>query len=195
MNRAAASLVLALALSLLAGGCARSLPPPVAEEMARTPRGMATIVFFTDFQCPHCRRMHALLRSILAERSRPVRIVLRHVPLPRHPDARAAARAAVCVEKLSPRTRDFADALFAADDLGDPSLEDLALARGVSLDAFVTCTADAGTDTRIDRDVASFDALGGDGVPLLFIGRRRLEGTQPRDVVEEAIDDAVADAK
>jgi len=42
-------------LSVLAVSCA-SIPSVVKDEMAKTPRGTATVLFFTDLQCPFCRR-------------------------------------------------------------------------------------------------------------------------------------------
>src|SRR5262245_12821500 len=92
------------------------IPGAIRGEIAKTEKlspGAVTVVFFTDFQCPFCRRTHAALRSLLEGRHGHVRVVLRHVPLPRHPDARTAARAAICVETLTrPLLDDYAHALF-----------------------------------------------------------------------------------
>ncbi len=172
-------------------------PPPrvVAEEIARTPKGTATVLFYTDFQCPHCRRLHALLAPLLAERGARLRVVLRHVPLPRHPDARAAARASVCAETLTPTPMAFSAALFSSEDLGDAAIAALASQHGIPHDAFASCLVDRSTDARIDRDVAEFDALGGDGVPLFWIGRQRYEGVPSRAVLEAALDEAIKEAR
>src|SRR5215207_385238 len=108
-------------------GCRSDLPPVIRDEIARTAQvnaGAATVVFFTDFQCPYCRKTHAALAPLLEARHGRVRVVLRHVPLARHPDARTAARAAICVERLTRElTADYAHALFGAVDLSEASCE------------------------------------------------------------------------
>jgi protein-disulfide isomerase len=96
-----AGLVAALLASSLLAACGAGVPPAIRDELARAPRGTVTVVFFTDFQCPFCRRTHAALAPIVAEHQGRVRVVTRHVPLHMHPDARTAARVAVCTESLA----------------------------------------------------------------------------------------------
>ncbi|MBX3197156.1 MAG: thioredoxin domain-containing protein [Labilithrix sp.] len=186
-------------LCLLAAGFVTSCsatPSVIRDEMAATSQvksGAATIVFFTDFQCPYCRKAHAALAPIVEARRARLRVVVRHVPLPRHPDARGAARAAVCVETLTPALLDdYVHALFESQDLSEAACEQLAIERGVDRDRLQRCLADASTDARIERDLAMFDAVGGDGVPLLYVGRTRIDGAPSRSSLEAAVDDAIA---
>ena len=197
--RARAVLVFAFVLFLfvsMLSACGAAVPQVIRDEMTRTSQvksGAATIVFFTDFQCPFCRKTHAALAPILEARRDRVRVVVRHVPLPRHPDARTAARAAVCVERITNAlTDDYLHALYEAQDLSEAACEELAVERGVDPDKLRRCLADPATDARIEQDLAMFDAIEGDGVPLLYIGRSRLEGAQSRGSLEAAIDDAIA---
>lgn len=187
--------VLLRALLLLAAltpgtlSCGAGVPPVIRDELDRAPPGVVTVVFFTDFQCPHCRRTHAALAAAAASRPGRVRVVTRHVPLHMHPDAQTAARAAVCVES-STAYDDYLHALYAAPDLGEVACEELAAARGVNRDAFRACVADPATDRRIASDTRLLDQVGGDGVPLLYVGRRRLEGSQTQRDLASAIDEA-----
>jgi protein-disulfide isomerase len=178
-----------------ATACTRPLPLVIRDEMSVTPRGKATIVFFTDFQCPFCRKTHEALAPVVEQREGKVRIVLRHVPLQRHPDARTAARAAVCVEKLAPANAErYANALFAARDLSEASVAGIATAHGVENDVLQQCVSDKATDARIERDTAMFDSIGGDGVPLLYVGSARLDGMQTQSSLETAVDAAIEEA-
>jgi len=187
--------LLLVSLLLCAFSCTRPLPLVIRDEMSATLRGRATIVFFTDFQCPFCRRTHEALAPVVEQREGKVRIVLRHVPLQRHPDARTAARAAVCVEKLAPDHADrYANALFVARDLSEANIAAIATAHGVEADRLQQCVSDASTDARIDRDTAIFDSIGGDGVPLLYVGSSRLDGMQTQSSLEAAIDAAIEEA-
>lgn len=176
--------------------CRQALPPLVADEMAATPRGQATVIFFTDFQCPFCRRTHAALEPLVEERKGRVRVVLKHVPLRRHPDARTAARAAICVEAIAPEaSAAFAHALVTASDLSEQACTEMAVEQRVDRDAYGRCTHDSKTEERIERDTAMFDALDGDGVPLLYVGRSRLDGAQTRSSLEAALDAALESEK
>ncbi len=173
--------------------CGGGVPAPIREELARAPRGTVTVVFFTDFQCPFCRRTHAALAPLVAAREGRVRVVIRHVPLVMHPDARNAARAAVCTEALPRRDADaVVDALYRAPDLGEVACEDIAVERGADRETYRRCVVDPSTETRIDRDTALFRQIGGDGVPMMYVGRTFLDGSQTRRSLETAIDDALA---
>jgi protein-disulfide isomerase len=184
-------------VTLVLAACGAQLPPAIREEAQTTARvkaGAATIVFFTDFQCPFCRKTHAALAPIVAARHDRVRVVLRHVPLPRHPDARTAARAAVCVERLTEAVAaDYAHALFEAPDLSEEACEALAIERGVDKDKFERCVSDPSTDARIESDIAMFESVQGDGVPLMFVGGARLDGAPSKRDLEAAVGAAVAE--
>ena len=89
---------LAFVSSLLFLVSCASTPAVVRAEEAKTATakpGAVTIVFFTDFQCPFCRRTQAMLAPLVDTHHDKVRIVFEHVPLPRHPDARKIGRAHV----------------------------------------------------------------------------------------------------
>lgn len=173
---------------LLVVACGAELPSSIKSEIDASPPGVTTIVVFTDFQCPFCRRNHAALSRVLESDPDRVRVVFRHVPLPRHPDARTAASAAICVEELAPaETLAYAHDLFRANDLSEGACEDAAIARGVDRDRFRECVASPATARRIERDIALFDEAGGDGVPLTFIGKDRLEGAQTEGAFRAAL--------
>lgn len=192
MPRSAVAFAALLAFLLALSSCAAAPPPPIRDELARSPRGTVTVVFFTDFQCPFCRRTHAALAPVVAQHPGRVRVVLRHVPLNNHPDARTAARAAVCAESIAAYD-DLVHALFTSPDLGEAACEELAVDRGADREQFKRCVADPATDARIDRDTAMLDSLHGDGVPIMYVGRTRLEGSQTRRDIEAAVDDAMRD--
>src|SRR6185503_4905247 len=51
---------------------------------------LVTIIEFSDFQCPFCKRVQPTLRAVRARYGDDVRIVWKHLPLPFHPLARPA---------------------------------------------------------------------------------------------------------
>lgn len=59
-----------------------------------------TIIEYSDVDCPFCKRFHATMNQIIAERT-DVKWVYRHLPLDRlHPDARMKAEASECVASI-----------------------------------------------------------------------------------------------
>jgi len=188
-----AALALLAVLGALLASCGAGVPPAIRDELARAPRGTVTVVFFTDFQCPFCRRTHAALAPIVAEHQGRVRVVTRHVPLHMHPDARTAARVAVCTEALAAHDA-VLDGLYRAPDLSEAACAEIAVEQGADRAELDRCVADPSTDARIDRDTSMFRSLGGDGVPMMYVDRTLLDGAQSRRSLETAIDAALGES-
>jgi protein-disulfide isomerase len=62
-----------------------------------------TIVEFSDFECPYCKRMKETLENeVLPDEKGKVRLIFRNFPLPMHPWAKTAAQMAECVSLQKP---------------------------------------------------------------------------------------------
>lgn len=171
-------------------------PPVVAEELARTPPGMVTIVDFADFECPWCRLNHTSLRPLLEANKGKIRVARKQVPLSMHVHAMTAARTAVCAEKLG-KGEVVAEALFSVDptNLDLAGCETIARAAGLDLTAFRACFNEPTTLERIEKDRADFRASGSKGLPTLWIGTERLEGAQELPALQAALSRALAHAR
>lgn len=170
-----------------------SVPPAIREEIARTPAGQATVVDFVDFQCPFCRQTHKDLAPLLAANKGKVRVVRKQVPLAMHVFARDAAHAACCGEQMG-KGDEMADALVAASlvELTPEGCTKIAGRLGLDPVAFQKCMDDPATDARVEQDRATFKAVGGEGLPTLWIGAQRIEGAQGEEVLRRALDAAIA---
>jgi uncharacterized membrane protein/predicted DsbA family dithiol-disulfide isomerase len=172
------------------------LPPLIAEEIRKAPKGKATIVEFVDFECPFCRDEYDDLAPLLESSRDKVHIVRKFVPLTRiHPHAMEAARAACCAEMLG-KGDAMADALFRApvEDLTPAGCEKIANELGLDPDRYEACLLDAKTAERIAMDRQDFDrsAAKGDGLPLLWIGERKIMGAQDAETLRRALREAIA---
>jgi len=79
-----------------------------------------TIVEFTDYECPYCRRYYRqTYHRLLEEFEGEVRYVVRNYPLSIHPNARKAAEAAECAHNQG-RFWDYHDHLFENADALEP---------------------------------------------------------------------------
>lgn len=169
------------------------IPAAIRAEIAKTPRGRATVVDFVDFQCPFCRQTHKDLAPLVAAHAAEVRVVRKHVPLAMHVLARDAARAACCAEPFG-KGDDMADALVAAplSELTPDGCAGLGARLGLDAAALRACMSDPATDARIDADRELFLSVGGEGLPTLWIGTEKIEGAQGPEVLRRALDRAIA---
>src|SRR5580658_4848245 len=79
-----------------------------------SPSAPVTLVLFSDFQCPYCKRMRDLLAAEpLVTSGDKIRLVFRHMPLSQHEWAEKAAEAAACAQfQSSDAFWHFHDGLF-----------------------------------------------------------------------------------
>ncbi len=180
-----------VALSVLATSVpvvwAKVKPAPPVPDVIRAlyEPNVINVVEFADFECPYCRALYPVLKHVMESYPpEKVRFVRKHVPLPSHPDARPAARAAVCAEKQG-KGEALADRLMQIE-LSSPASRRAAVGVGVDPVAFDRCMASTEPDARIDADTKLLEDAGMAGLPTTYIGGRRLLGA----VSEEAIRDA-----
>jgi protein-disulfide isomerase len=149
-----------------------------------------TIIEFGDFQCPYCAALEPVLKSVLERYPRNVRLVFRNMPLTNiHPQALAAARAAVCADRQS-RYWEMHDALFSQQSHLSDGFE-VTTAASLNLDAaaFSACIAAPGTSAAVSADVAAAEAHGVDGTPALFVNGRFVSGAVSFTRLAELVDD------
>lgn len=141
------------------------------------PASSVTIVEFTDFQCPVCRRASDELRRIRQEFSNDVAVVIRHFPIPGHEFAAAAARAAECAGRQGAFGK-YHDLLFASQDLiGKKSWTQFAEEAGLSdVAAFKTCLTDPAIAALVERDQTAGKKLGVTGTPTFLINDLKFPG-------------------
>jgi uncharacterized membrane protein/predicted DsbA family dithiol-disulfide isomerase len=185
----AAAVAVAAAVTLGAAGGRRAGPvrAPVPPQVAALwVPGKVNVVEVTDFACPHCRKMHAVLALFLDEEGDRVHFARVAIPMPGHAQARPAARAWRCAERQG-RGDALAEALFAAADLTPAGCERLADALGLSRPAFAACAGDPAVDERLDADLAWVKAACPNGLPVIWVQDRMLFGEHPVDALREAL--------
>ncbi len=155
------------------------------------------IVEFSDFQCPFCGRFSSTILPDLKKRyidTGEVRLAFRHLPLPIHQHALAAARAADCAAQRGAFWPAH-DQLFAAPALNDAAIHDAAAAAGVTDAQISACLA--GGASQVDRDLALATSLKISSTPTFLVGvveadgqmrvTAVLEGARPVDQFDDAI--------
>jgi protein-disulfide isomerase len=151
-----------------------------------------TIVEFTDFQCPFCKRSEDTIKQLRAQYGDKIRLVHMDFPLSFHSHALDAAKAARCANDQG-KFWQYRDALFADQSkLSATDLKATAKQLGLNTTQFDSCFDKSKYQAAIQSDLAEGNQLGVDGTPAFFIDGRSLVGAQPLSAFTEVVDDELA---
>jgi len=157
-----------------------------------------TLLEFTDYQCPYCRRFQAETFPLLKKNwidTGKLRFIVRDLPLQFHSAARPAAQAAHCAGEQGKFWEMHQALLSGADPLTDGGIERRAQALGLDTARLHACTSANRYESAIARNIAAADALDIHGTPSFVIGRvvhgalegQLVGGAQPYDEFDAAL--------
>jgi predicted DsbA family dithiol-disulfide isomerase len=151
-----------------------------------------TLVEFSDFQCPHCKKMQPILERVLDEYRGQVKLYFKNFPITRaHPDAALAAAAALAAGKQG-KFWQFHDKLFS----GDQDREDMTVlekyAKDLKLDVKKWKGDIDAQNPQVQKDRADGDALNIGATPTLYINGRQFHGPHTFEEVKDWIDEELA---
>jgi protein-disulfide isomerase len=152
-----------------------------------------TIVEFSDFQCPYCRRFHdETYKPLLDAYPGQIRFVYRNLPLTSiHPNAMPAAVASLCANDQNSYW-DFHEKLFSSETLDDATYIQYATDLGLDVDTFKTCLTSGSHDEFIKQDMDFSLGLGVQSTPTFFVNGLALIGAQPLSSFKQIIDKELA---
>jgi len=159
---------------------------------------LVTIVEWSDFQCPFCKRVEPTLAQVATTYGNDVRFVWKDNPLPFHPRATPAAYVARAAFKSKGDKGfwDVHDALFESNPkLEDADLKTIAEKFGLDWSAIQKDIADKKYQEQLSASIDYASDLGARGTPAFFINGRKLSGAQPFDNFKKLIDEQLAKAK
>jgi protein-disulfide isomerase len=176
-------------------------PPPVfrvAVSVDGAPsKGSAkapvTIVEFSDFHCPFCRRVIPTLAQLESKYGDKIKLVFRDFPIESlHPGVTKAHEAARCANEQG-KFWAYHDKLFATPPKSSPeAFKELAKEIGLNPNAFETCLNSGKYQTAIKEDIAEGNRVGVNGTPAFFINGREISGAQPLEAFARIIDDELS---
>jgi Na+:H+ antiporter, NhaA family len=147
-----------------------------------------TIVEYGDYDCPHTRRAHAILSSLIAHLPRPPRFVFRHFPLrERHANAEMLAELA---EAAAARGKfwDMHDHLMAhRRGITRQDIVRDAGAVGVAIEALDELLGSEAIRARVQRDVESGRGAGVHSTPTFFFNGHLHDGHYDEATLAEKI--------
>src|SRR5512141_2475560 len=129
-----------------------------------------TIVEFSDYQCPFCRRWHQeVYQPLLAAYPGKIKLVYRNLPLTSiHPDAFPAAEAAMCAGEQNAYWP-YHEKLFGSETLGTEVYKQYAQELGLDMTTFEACITDHKYQQAIQADSDFAVNLGVRSTPTFFI--------------------------
>ncbi|UCF20024.1 MAG: thioredoxin domain-containing protein [Gemmatimonadota bacterium] len=153
-----------------------------------------TIIEFTDYECPFCRRYFETTYPLLLQRyGDRVSYTVRHFPVSyQHRRARKAAEAAECAGDQG-RFFEYHDVLFKnSRALDDRSLVGYAAQTGLDSNRFQTCLESGTKSEVVDEDIQAGIARGIMGTPTFLINGRIIVGAQPVEMFQREIERELA---
>ena len=152
----------------------------VDDDPALGPADAAvTIVEFSDFNCPYCRRFHLeTFPSLMAAYADQIRFVYRDFPIT-SAESTIAAQAANCAGEQG-KYWEFHDALFSGSlGLGRAAYEGYAEQLGLDVTGLAACLDSGDQLAEVESDARAASELGVTGTPTFFINGLPLVGAQP----------------
>lgn len=181
--------------------CARNVPAPTTPKIEIPldgsqvfgPAGApVTVVEFSDFRCPACRRMHKTVAEAMKHYGDKVRWVFKNFPLPSHKDARIAAEGALCAAGQG-RFWEYHDVLFETEEEYTPdSLTAIADRLGLDAAVFRQCLDAGKHKAQVDKEVKSGLDAGLDAVPSTIVNGTLMVGARSPEAFKAVIDAELA---
>lgn len=181
--------------------------PITASPILGDKSAKITIVEFSDFECPFCKKAYDdVVQSLKKDyiTSGKVRLVYKNLPLPFHQNAAKEAEAALCAKDQGGDASFFKyhDQIFTKTTSGGTGisldqLPTIATDIGLDGDKFKKCLAGGNFKADVDKDLKDAQQAGASGTPTWFIGKTvgedTLEGTPivgalPYSTFKDAID-------
>lgn len=177
-----------------------------AEPTLGSTNAPVTIVEFSDFQCPYCKRFHDEVFGPLKKHyidKGLVRFVHKDLPLPFHEQSRPAAIAARCSAKEGGYWKTY-QALFSRQNcLECQGAEAIAIQAGLDRDNLKQCLKQGKIDQIVSTNLSEAELHGIRATPTFVIGTSQknqhsgdiIEGAMPWDRFKQVVDNALKSSR
>jgi len=166
---------------------------PVKLDLSGSPvKGPAnakvTIVEFSDFQCPYCRRGYETMEQVSKMYPNDVKVVFKHFPLPFHNEAEPSARAAWAAQQQG-KFWEYHEELFKNQDkLGSEYYVELAKNLKLDVEKFKKDMASEAAAKQVKADTELGQKNGIQGTPGFFVNGVAVKGAYPAEHFKTIVD-------
>jgi protein-disulfide isomerase len=181
----------------------RNLKPVTSADHVRgNKNAKITMITYSDFECPYCKKFHPIAKQIFAAYGDKINWVYRHYPLDFHdPMATKEAVSSECVAELGGNDAfwNYVDMIYdktksGGNGLTEDNLISFAGAVGVNQLSFKTCLSSGKYDAIIKQEIIDGEKSGVKGTPgNIFVNNGNgdvsvLNGAQKLDNFKKLID-------
>lgn len=166
---------------------------PVKIEIGNSPvkgpkDAKVTIIEFSDYQCPYCKRGKDVMAAIAKAYPNDVKIAFKNLPLAFHQEAGSAAKAALAAGKQN-KFWEMHDLLFDnQSQLGQTFYEKSAADLGLNVEKFKKDMISAEIEKQIEEDTQLAQKHGIGGTPGFFVNGVAVRGAYPLEHFKMIID-------
>jgi protein-disulfide isomerase len=167
---------------------------PIDDDPVLGPNDAAiTIIEFSDYECPYCKRWHdETFDRLLEAFPGQIRFVYRDFPLTSiHANAAPAAEAANCAHEQN-RFWDFHRKLFSSSTLNTQTYLNYASELGLDMATFEECVSSRRHQDEVMADLEWAVNLGISSTPTFFVNGIALVGAQPFEMFSDVISKELA---
>jgi protein-disulfide isomerase len=148
-------------------------PSPDRDHIRGNPKAIISLIEYSDFECPYCKRFHDTAKKLLAAHGDELNWVWRYYPLSFHnPGTQSESEAAECAAELGGNDAfwRYTDAIIARTTSGGKGfpidqLTPLAKELGLDGQAFQQCLDSGRTAGRVAEDLKEGASIGITGTP------------------------------
>lgn len=181
---------------------AKNVPPPQkGDHVYGNPAAPISLIEYSDFECPYCKRFHDTAKQVADKSNGQVNLIYRHFPLEFHnPGAQKQAEASECAAEIGGNDAfwKFTDAIYARTRSGGKgfpieSLVPLAVEIGLDKTAFEQCFSSGKFARLVQQQLAEGQRAGINGTPGNILFQRKtgkaiaLHGAQPYERFRDAV--------
>lgn len=166
---------------------------PVKMDIGKSPvKGPAsakvTIVEFSDFQCPYCKRGRDTMEEVLKAYPNDVKVTFKHYPLPFHKEAEPSARASWAAQQQG-KFWEYHDILFNNQDkLGADFYIETAKQLKLDENKFKADMASEAAAKQVKEDAELGSNNGIQGTPGFFVNGVAVKGAYPTSHFKTLVD-------
>lgn len=164
------------------------------DELFRGPKDAPiTLVEYSDFECPFCKRGFNTVLALLKKYDGKIRFVYKHLPLSFHPNAMPASQ---YYEALRLQSEDkaikFHDDLYNNQSkikLGEKYFKQVAKKLGANMSKLAKDIKSKKVQDRIDQDLAEAKKFGFNGTPGFLLNGVPVRGAYPESHFVQIIEE------
>ena len=152
------------------------------------PKASITLVEFSDFQCPFCKRGADTMAELLKAYPNDVKLIFKHYPLPFHDKAKPASIAALAAGEQG-KFWEMHDLLFSnQQSLTEEQFVKFAGDLKLDVKKFQADLKNPKLAAQIDADMKLAQELGVQGTPGFFVNGVAVRGARPVPYFKNIID-------